>query len=143
MPVTERSVVIAATPEQCFATIADYERYPEFLDEMSKVSLNRRESNYAVATFELDLMVRVEYTLRLFEDPPHGLHWSLEHAKIMRVNTGSWKLSALDAEHTQATYRIELELRGVIPESVTARLAGTTLPRTLQLFKQRIEANAP
>ena len=143
MPVTEKTIIIEAPMDKCFEVIVDYQRYPDFLSEMSRVTLLRREQDYAVATFELDLMVRVKYTLRLFEQPPSAVRWSLERGKIMRVNNGWWNLKDLGSGRTEATYRLELELKGLIPGSVTTKLAGTTLPSTLEAFKRRIESLTP
>lgn len=139
MPATEQTIVIAAQPERCFAVISDYARYAEFLPEMRQVTVERREADWAVVTFELDLMVRVAYTLRLFEQRPTGLRWTLERATLMKTNSGGWQLEDLGDGRTRASYRIELELKGLIPSSVTTRLAGTTLPSTLAAFKRRIE----
>jgi hypothetical protein len=86
--------------------------------------------------------MRLGYILRLVEDRPHSVVWTLEQAKMMSANDGGWKLEVVDDSHTRATYGLEIKLRGLIPKSVTTRLIGTTLPDTLQRFKTRAEEKA-
>jgi uncharacterized membrane protein len=141
MPRTEEQVVMDAPIERVFAVIADYERYPEFLPDMKEVRVLSRHDGVALVRFELELIMRVSYTLRLLEDAPTRVQWTLEEAKMVAENNGGWTLVA-EGNRTRATYALEVKLRGLIPKSVSTRLLGTTLPQTLQRFKARAEARA-
>ncbi len=141
MPRAEHQVLIDAPVEKVFAIITDYERYPEFLPDMKEVTVLDRNDGVAKVRFELELIMRVSYTLRLVESPPFGLSWTLEEAKMMVENVGGWTL-AREGERTRATYALEVKLRGLIPKSVSTRLLGTTLPQTLDRFKARAEGRA-
>jgi len=141
MPRAEQQVVIDAPVEKVFAVITDYERYPEFLPDMKEVTVLDRNDGVAKVRFELELVMRVSYTLRLVETPPLGLAWTLEEAKMMVENVGGWTLER-EGNRTRATYALEVKLRGLIPKSVSTRLLGTTLPQTLERFKARAEGRA-
>lgn len=141
MPKAKQSIIFNKPPEHCFKLISQYERYPEFLEEMSHVHIERQESGYMLVQFELDLLIRVTYSLHIFHEEAHRIHWSLDNSNIMKKNDGSWSLEALDDGSTKASYALEIVLKGVIPPSVTSKLAGTTLPKTLQAFKTYIESN--
>lgn len=135
----QETIVINAPLARVYAIITDYECYPEFLPEMTAVSVLSRHDNVVVARFDLELMMmRFSYTLRLQEDPP-ALTWSLEEGKMMVANNGAWQLVA-EGDTTRATYALDVELKGLIPRSVRDRLVGTTLPQTLERFKQRAES---
>jgi uncharacterized membrane protein len=140
MPKAEKDIVIEAPIERVFDIIVDYEHYPEFLPDMKAVIVESRHEHVAVVRFELELIMRISYTLRLEEDRPHRLSWTLEQAKMMRENVGGWRLSETPEGHTHAVYGLEVSLRGLIPKSVSTRLIGTTLPDTLRRFKERAEA---
>ncbi|MBI3179892.1 MAG: SRPBCC family protein [Deltaproteobacteria bacterium] len=142
MPKAEHELDIHAPIERVFDVISDYEQYPEFLPEMREVRVLSRHDGVAVVQFELELVMRLSYTLRLTEERPHALTWTLEQAKMMSLNSGGWKLTAKDAKRTHATYGLEVKLRGLIPKSVSTRLIGTTLPATMERFKARAEALA-
>ncbi len=141
MPRAEEQVLIDAPIEKVFSIITDYERYPEFLSDMKEVVVVSRHDGVAVVRFELELIMRVSYTLRLVEDAPRGVSWTLEDAKMLAENTGGWTLVE-EGGRTRATYALEVKLRGLIPKSVSTRLLGTTLPQTLQQFKARAEGRA-
>lgn len=144
MPKTEKEIVIEAPIDRVFDIITDYERYPEFLHDMKGVRVESRHDGGGVAIvhFELELIMRISYTLRLEEDRPHTVCWTLEHAKMLKENTGGWRLTETPQGHTHAVYGLEIKLRGLIPKSVSTRLAGQTLPKTLQCFKERAESQA-
>ncbi len=139
MPKTEQQIVIAAPIEEVFDVIVDYDRYPEFLPEMKHVQVQSQSDGVSIVSFELEIIMRLGYTLRLVEDRPAAVSWSLQEAKMFSLNTGGWQLEKLGETETEVTYGLEIKLRGLIPKSVSTRLIGTTLPNTLQRFKERIE----
>ena len=139
MTKTQQQVVINAPIERVFDVIVDYERYPEFLPEMKAVEVLSRNDGVVIVRFELELIMRFVYTLRLLEDAPHSVRWSLEEAKIMSSNAGGWQLESLGPNSTRASYRIDVKLLGLIPSSVSNRISGITLPHTLARFKARAE----
>ena len=135
----EETILIDASPAKVYGIITDYERYPEFLPEMTSVTIESRHDNVVVARFDLELMMmRFSYTLRLEENPPAALSWTLHESKMMIANDGEWTLTA-EGDKTRATYALAVELMGLLPKSVRDRLVGTTLPQTLERFKQRAE----
>lgn len=138
MPKTEEHVLINAPMSRVFDVIRNYEKYPEFLPEMKEAVVVSRNDGIAVVRFELELIMRVSYTLRLTETPPDRVDWTLEDAKMIAENTGGWRIEEV-GNQTRATYALEVKLRGLIPKSVSTRLLGTTLPLTLQRFKERAE----
>ena len=138
MPRAEQSILIRAPIDRVFAVITDYESYPEFLPDLKETRLLSRQDGVAVVRFELELVMRVSYTLRLQEDPPATVSWTLEEAKMIAANNGGWRLQS-EGEATLASYALDVKLRGLIPKSVSNRLVGTTLPETLSRFKSRCE----
>ena len=141
MPQVEREIVINAPPEKVYEVITDYESYPQFLPEIVGVETLSRNDGEAVIRFELELIMRISYTLRLKENGKDGVHWTLEEAKLMDANTGSWELrSGGEPGTTHVRYGLEIKLRGLIPKSVSSKLTEITLPQTLQRFKERAES---
>jgi coenzyme Q-binding protein COQ10 len=138
----EETILIDAPLAKVYGIITDYERYPEFLPEMTSITIESRHDNVVVARFDLELMMmRFSYTLRLEENAPAELSWTLGEGKMMVANNGGWKLVA-EGDKTRATYALDVELKGLIPKSVRDRLVGTTLPQTLERFKMRAEGRA-
>lgn len=134
-----RTIVINAPIEKVFETITDYAKYPEFLADMSGATLNSRKGNVAEVTFALKLVMAIKYTLRLTEDKPNGLTWTMIDGQMMKSNDGGWKLKALSPTQTEATYTVDVAVKGLVPKSVSTGLIDVTLPKTLEAFKKRCE----
>lgn len=140
MPRAEHHVAIQAPIERVFAIITDYEKYPQFLPELKSVRLLSREDGVAEVRFEVELIMRVQYTLRLIEDAPTSVKWSLAESKMLASNNGQWRLERIDDASCRAHYGLEVKLAGMIPSSVSTRLMGTNLPQMLEHFKNRAES---
>ena len=135
----ERSIEIDADLETVWKVITDFEAYPEFLADMQASRIESRSETRVRASFELQILKRIRYTLDFELEPPTTLSWSLVKGDFMKRNEGGWRLEALGDGRTKATYRIALALGAIVPESITSRLAAEQLPSTLSAFKNRIE----
>ncbi|RYF06507.1 MAG: hypothetical protein EOO40_09055 [Deltaproteobacteria bacterium] len=140
---TEHQVVVQAPVDRLFAVVTDYARYPDFLPEVQAVSVHNKGDGVALVHFDLQLIVRLTFTLRLLEDFPTQVSWSLSQGKMIEQNSGSWRLEPLGAGQSRATYALRLRLGGLIPTSVSTRLLGAELPRMLGRFADRAQSDAP
>src|SRR5262245_49539911 len=98
----ENTVLIEAPVERVFDVISAYEKYPEFLPEMYAVRVLSRHGNVVTARFALELMMRFDYTLRLVEEAPRAIGWSLVDAKILLASSGGWRLDPAEGGGTHA-----------------------------------------
>lgn len=135
-----RTIIFDAPLQKAVRVITDYESYPEFLDDITEVTVEKREGHDVIALFRLKVVMEIEYTLRLTESLPHRISWTLVSGQMMKSNNGGWELKALSPQRTEAVYSLEVGLKGLIPTSVTTRLIDITLPKTLEAFKKRIES---
>ncbi|MEL6345559.1 MAG: SRPBCC family protein [Myxococcota bacterium] len=140
MPGAERSIVINTSPEVLYDVIADYARYPEFLKDISKVTVEEQTDDASVVTFELNLIKTVRYTIRLSGDRPRTVSWTFVRSNILKSNTGGWVLEDLGNNQTRATYRLDVSVGMFVPKRIVSTLTGTTLPTTLDAFKRRAES---
>jgi len=138
MPGTQQDIQIAVSPEDFFAVISDYERYPEFLDEMEATTVLSRNDGVVDAQFTVNLVKRVTYTLTLVERAPLGITWSLKEGPF-KVSNGRWTLERLPNGHTRALYEVEVKVAAFVPKSISSRIVGKTVPALLASFKARAE----
>ena len=136
----EESITIAAPLERVFALIADIESYPSFLPTIKQAKILRRGKGWCEARFVIDLLQRLEYTVRMTLKPPRGLRCKLIEGEMMSHNDGEWKLTALSRGKTKATYRMEVKLTTWIPQSVVKALIATGLVDMLDHFRDHAEA---
>jgi ribosome-associated toxin RatA of RatAB toxin-antitoxin module len=152
MPMARRSMVVHATPAAMRSVIVDFSRYPEFLPALEEATVLRSTPDAApewTVAFSLQLVRRVAYTLRLWEDAAANaeggivIRWSLVEGRLFRANEGSWTLTPLSTPEggvwTTATYQIDVDLAVFLPRPLLTSLTESHLPATLAAFKQRAE----
>ena len=140
MAKAESTLQMNAAPAQVMAVIADFASYPEFLPEIRGVEVLSSENGVSTVRFDLQMLMKGSYTLLLTQEGESSLSWELTESKLMKKNSGCWKLHDNGDGTTDVTYGIELELAGKLPASVNKRMAGQTLPDTLARFKARVES---
>ena len=136
----ESTVQIDASPDKVMAVISDFERYPEFLPEIKVAEVLERSDDVTTVRFELRMLMKVSYTLRLTQVGSDSLSWELVDSKLLKKNSGAWQLKADEGDITSVNYTIDLELAGKLPASVNQKMAGQALPETLARFKSRVES---
>ena len=139
MPAATRSIVIDAPVEKVFQIVTDYDRYAEFLPEVKRVSTSERSGNRVQVHYEVDVIKRIQYTLRMQEEPPHRVTWSFVKGEVMKDNHGSWLLEPAGEGKTKATYTIEMALGPLVPKTIVKALVEGSLPKMLEAFKRRAE----
>ncbi len=140
MPGATKAILIEAPIEKVFGIITDYEKYVEFLPEVKRIQISARSGNQVEVQHEVAMIATVRYTLRLTEDKPSRVSWSLVKGEFMRQNQGSWLLEAQGDGRTQATYSIEMTFGPLVPRAVVNALVETSLPKMLSAFKARAES---
>ena len=139
MAVAKKSIEIDASRETVFAVIADYESYPELMPDLETAEVHSRSDGVVEASFSVNLIKRVSYTLRLEEKAPETLRWSQVRGPF-KQNDGGWTLHELGPGRTRADYQIELRVSGFVPRAISNRLVEGSLPALLQSVKAAAEA---
>lgn len=134
-----RSIVINAPAERVFDVITDYERYPEFLSEVKAIQVTNKGTSQPEVHYEVDVMKRIKYSVRMSEERPTKLSWSFIKGEMMKDNRGSWVLEPAGENKTNVTYTVEMALGALVPKSIVNALAETQLPKMLEAFKKRAE----
>jgi ribosome-associated toxin RatA of RatAB toxin-antitoxin module len=142
MPGATRSIVINAPMERVFSVIADYAKYPEFLPEVKTIRTSRRQGTELDVHYEVEVLKKIRYTLRIQEEPPNRISWTFVEGELMRDNRGQWMLEAAGEGKTRATYSIEMKLGPLVPKSIVNVLVDSSLPKMLEAFKKRSESAA-
>ena len=137
MPVATHRAVIRAEVGQVMAVITDFESYPSFLPEIEEAKIVSREGDSWEVQFQVQIIRRLSYTLRLTQHGPASLTWTLVEGTF-KTNQGSWKLEETE-EGTRAEYRIDLQIGHFVPSSIVRSLVGRTLPETVSRFKAETE----
>jgi coenzyme Q-binding protein COQ10 len=144
MALVSSEVVVAVPVERFFEVVRDYDRYPEFVPTVKGCRARRGPGGVEVE-YQLDVGFKtIAYTLRLEEEPPRRVSWSLLKSDWMKVSNGSWELHD-QAGSTRAVYAVDIQIKKppLVPQSLVDRISDeltrVQLPRMLQAFKRRAE----
>ncbi len=140
-----QEVVVDAPIERMWAVITDYARYPEFVPGLHGCRVVRDGGAEKDVEYELDLgLKKVKYVLRMVEEEPARLSWTLVSGDLMKMQRGSWELVA-EGGKTRARYALEVQVSKppLVPQAVVDRISDelnrVSLPRNLSAFKARAE----
>ena len=141
MPAAEKTIIIDAPISVLYQVITDYEKYSEFLPEVSKVEVISRTGNVVRAKYTVKLIKTISYVIDLTEIENSSVKWTLVESSIMKSNIGGWTLRDLGDGRCEATYGLDVALKGVfVPGSIRTKMTEGTLPSTLEAFKRRAES---
>ena len=136
------SIAIKAPIERVFEVITDFERYPDFLDEMEATEVIKKGKRSTQARFTAKLAAPVRYTLDFKLKGPDRVDWSLVEGDFMEANDGSWELSSLEPNLTDATFTMEVKFPFWVPASMAEGTLKSGLPGMMQGFKREAERRA-
>lgn len=137
----QQQVSVRASCAQVFAVLTDYEHYGDIFPQVREVEVHSRDEGVCRVTLTMDLVVHLHFTLRLVEDSPVSLRWTLADANLVQQMNGSWKLTSDDDDRTcTAAYTLEVKLAGQIPRAVEQRLVTQALPEMLERLRRFVEA---
>ena len=139
MPAARTEIEIDATPEQVMAVIVDFPAYSRFLPEMEESTVLSTGDGTWDVQFAVKVVRRFQYTLRLVQESPTRVRWTLVEGSF-KVNRGGWDLTPLDdGARTRAVYTIDLQVGMFVPGNILRSLVERSLPDTVDRFKEEAE----
>ena len=138
MPSARQSITIQAASSEVMSLITDFAAYPDFLPEMESTEVLHTEPGAWEVRFTIKVIRQLSYTLRLVQEGPLALSWSLLEG-VFRSNDGGWTLVGLEDGTTQANYWIDVQMGMFVPGNIVHSLVDRGLPQTLSRFKEEAE----
>ena len=127
------------TPEQFFAVITDFDKYPEFLSEVKSCRVLKTEGSRKLVEFEVSVVKSFKYRLWMDEAPNQRLSWSLESGDLFKTSEGSWTLETRGGD-VKATYAVDATFKMLVPGMVTKALVNVNLPGMMKAYRERVKA---
>lgn len=131
--------VFPCTPEQFFAIVSDYEKYPEFLSEVKDCKILETKGPKKLVEFKVSVVKTFTYRLWLSEDPGKKVSWTFDSGDIFKTSDGSWELADLGGK-TQAKYAVDATFKLFVPGPVAKALVNVNLPNMMKAYHARIKA---
>jgi len=143
MPVAKATLETFVGPEDLKAVILDFEKYPEFMKEVTKVEIVEKSAETIVAKFHIHIAfggfdVRSSYTTR-YTIADDTITWDLVESENITKMRGKWVLHETDDEECRADYEAEVETNLGVPPDVQALFVEESLPKLMESFRDRAE----
>jgi len=136
----EYSVDVAASPEDCFATLIDFDAYPDWSSTVCSARVLARNAAGLPLRVEMELDARVRkirYVLEYRYKKPREATWTLAEGDVKSV-VGSYRFrkkgSATEATCTQA-----IDLGFWLPGPLRRAGERTALKQSVEEFKSAVE----
>jgi ribosome-associated toxin RatA of RatAB toxin-antitoxin module len=142
MPAYEdsRSVLIHASPEQCFAVLTDYASMPRWQSRVCESRVIEQDvgGRGTLVQYAIDARLRVvRYRLRHRYAEPNWIGSEYAGGDFKDFG-GEYRLQRVDGQ-TCATFQLRIDPGFRIPGPIARMLRQAVMARSLQDLKQRVE----
>jgi uncharacterized membrane protein len=134
---------VAATVDDCFAVLVDFEDYPRWSAPVTSCHILDRGSDGLPrrVEFALDMTIKtIRYVLEYSFDKPHGATWKLLEGDIKAVE-GSYRFEPTDGA-TTATCSQAVDIGFWIPGFIKSTFEAKALRDSVEEFRVAAEARA-
>ncbi len=138
MAAASTTEIFPCTPEQFYAIIADYEKYPEFLSEVKSCKVLKNEGERKLVEFSVSVIKSFTYRLWMTEQKDKKISWTLEGGDLFKTSSGSWELSELGGK-TKAIYAVDATFKVFVPGPVAKALVNVNLPNMMKSYQDRVK----
>tara|TARA_B100000749_G_scaffold280891_1_gene280267 strand:- start:42007 stop:42438 length:432 start_codon:yes stop_codon:yes gene_type:complete len=138
MATAETTEVFDCTRDEFFALISDYEKYSDFLTEVSECRVVETDGNRKLVEYSVNVVKSFKYKLWMHEEAPNRIYWSLDSGDLFKVSNGSWDLED-EAGKTRATYKVEAKFKGFVPGPIAKTLVNVNLPNMMSAYHKRVK----
>jgi ribosome-associated toxin RatA of RatAB toxin-antitoxin module len=136
---TSASIDIAASPAQIMAVIADFERYPEWVDSMKSAEVltwSGRQAKTVRMVLDHSLL-KDEYVLT-YEWHPAKVSWHLVEGTLLKAMDGAYELKP-NGDTTTVTYHLTVDVNLPMIGLFKRKAEKTIIDGALKNLKKRVE----
>jgi ribosome-associated toxin RatA of RatAB toxin-antitoxin module len=133
---TSATVEVEAPLSEVAAALSNIAGYPEWLSSIKKVTVDESDDQGRVikATVSIDAGVMKDRATLVYDwsAAPAEISFSLDEADLMTTMDGKYTLKSIDADTTQVTYTLGVELSLPVPRMMIAKTEKSTIDQALK-----------
>jgi hypothetical protein len=140
------STTIDAGVQDCLAVVLDFERYPEWAEDIAEAVVTEQDDTgrgrsvrYRAEGFGRGTSYTLGYD---YGDLPVEMRWSLVQGDIMRTCDGTYRFDEAGEDATTVTYELEIDLAVPLPGFIKRRAEERIVSTALRELKRRVEGPA-
>ncbi len=137
MASAQTSDVFNCSPEKFYKIITDYDKYPEFLKEVTHTKILQTNGNKKLIEFEVSVIKTFKYSLWITENLNTGISWELASGDVFKTSVGSWQLKE-EAGKCRGTYALEATFNLFVPGPIAKALVSVNLPAMMSSYHKRV-----
>ena len=138
MPSASHVETFNCSVPEFFKIVTDYEKYPQFLQEVKECKVLKTEGNKKLVEYKVSVIKSFSYQLWMTESEPGLVSWTFAKGDIFKTSVGSWKLDDVGGK-TRATYSVEATFGVFVPGPVANTLLKVNLPAMMSAYHKRIK----
>lgn len=131
------SEVFNCTPEQFYDIIADYEKYPQFLNEVKSCKVLKTEGKRKLVEYKVSVVKSFTYQLWMTEAAHKEISWEFASGDIFKTSNGYWKLTA-EGDKCRASYAVDASFTMFVPGPIAKALVSVNLPGMVAAYQKRV-----
>lgn len=135
-----RTEVVDIEIGKIYDAIADYAKYPEFVEGVNETNVISKTDTAAKVEYSVSMIKTFKYTLNIKQTRPTGISWTLDSGDLFKKNNGEWILKDLGNGKTEVTYSLDLDFKMFAPTSILNSLTSKNLPSMMESFFKRARA---
>lgn len=140
MAQASRTEIVDVDINKLYNVIADFAKYPEFVDGVSAIKVLSQSETEAKVEYSLNVIKTFKYIINTKMERPNRVSWVLDSGDIFKKNDGSWLLKDLGNGKTEVTYSLEVDVKMFAPGAVINALTTKNLPIMMQSFFKRAKS---
>jgi coenzyme Q-binding protein COQ10 len=138
MPAATHTEVFNCTVSEFYKIVTDYEKYPQFLQEVKECKILKNEGNKKLAEFKVSVIKSFTYQLWMTEQEPNHVSWTFAGGDVFKTSTGSWKLED-QAGKCKALYNVDATFGIFVPGPIAKTLLSVNLPSMMSAYHKRVK----
>ncbi|RYZ66586.1 MAG: SRPBCC family protein [Proteobacteria bacterium] len=144
MPATQHTEVFNCSREEFYKIVTDYEKYPEFLQEVKECKILKTDDGPSgpgtrqLVEYKVSVIKSFKYELWMTHTPDEAVSWTFAGGDIFKTNSGSWKIED-QAGKAKVTYAVEATFGVFVPGMIAKTLLNVNLPAMMSAYHKRIK----
>lgn len=131
--------LLSCETDKFFSVIMDFEKYPDFLPEVSDCKIIDEGEDYKDVEMTVNFIKTAQYTIRVHNKPQERVWWELLEGDLFKKNDGLWELEAIGSQ-TQVTYSLDVDFKIFVPGMIAKKAVSVSLPAMIKNFKKRVDS---
>lgn len=137
MASAQTTEVFNCTPAEFYSIISDYEKYPEFLQEVKECKVVKVEGPRKLVEYGVSVVKNFKYSLWMTETLNQEIKWEFAGGDIFKTSSGYWKIQE-EGGKTRATYFVDATFNLFVPGPIAKALVSVNLPNMVSSYHKRV-----